>query len=79
MTAGREQPGTRRQGWLHRRHHASSAPPVETGSAPDHEHSADDPEGADGGRPSAPDPPASLDQVLRHADEARKAEGGRPD
>jgi len=50
------------------------SPPADTGGAPDHKHSEDDTATAEGDRPARPETAASLDQVLRRADEVRKAE-----
>lgn len=67
MTGGRERGGIHRRGWLHRRHHRSPAQPgvATSGNGPD-----DDA----GNTPDETGPPASLDQVLRRAAEAREAE-----
>ena len=57
----------------------SSAPPEGTAGATGHEPGEDGTEESEGGRPTGPDPQASLDQVLRHAAEARTAEATSPD
>lgn len=58
----------RRKGWLQRTHHRRAEPPD---AAPE----ASDPSaGAGTGEPAAPDTQTSLDQVLRRAEEARRAE-----
>ncbi len=74
MASGRGRGGSRRRGWLHRAEDRES------------ERSAAGPDvaGADrvtgeggaggGGEPGAQETPASLDQVLRKADVARRAE-----
>jgi hypothetical protein len=62
-----------RKGWLQRTHHRRNEPPEAAPEAPD--------PGADPGtvEPAAPDTQTSLDQVLRHADEARRAERDQDD
>ena len=65
----------RRKGWLQRTHHRRAEPPDAAPEAPDPGGDAD----AGTGEPTAPDTQTSLDQVLRHADEARRAERDQDD
>jgi len=58
----------RRKGWLQRTHHRRAEPSDAAPEAPAPG------AGAGAGEPAAPDTPTSLDQVLRNADEARRAE-----
>ena len=60
----------RRRGWLQRTHHRRAEPPDAAPEAPEPSGDA----GAGTGEPADPDTPTSLDQVLRNADEARRAE-----
>ena len=59
-----------RRGWLQRTHHRRAEPSDAASEAPAPGGDA----GAGSGEPAAPDTQTSLDQVLRHADEARRAE-----
>ena len=70
MADGQGRGGTHRRGWFHRRQrHRSPAHSTETTEVvpPDAGDEA-------GGTPAEAAPPASLDQVLRRAAEARAAE-----
>ena len=70
MTGGRGRDGIQRRGWLDRRHDRRSPPqPIEIADVAGPDHTTDA-----GGPPDEGDPPASLDQVLRRAAEARDAE-----
>ena len=60
----------RRIGWLHRTHHDSAEPSDAAPETPPPGGAAD----AGTGEPAGPDTQTSLDQVLRSADEARRAE-----
>ena len=60
----------RRIGWLHRTHHRSAEPPDVAPETPPPGGAAD----AGTGETAGPDTQTSLDQVLRNADEARRAE-----
>ena len=60
----------RRRGWLQRTHHRRAEPPDAAPEAPESSGVA----GAGTGEPADPDTQTSLDQVLRNADEARRAE-----
>jgi hypothetical protein len=70
MTGGRERDGIHRRGWLQRTHRHSAEP---SDAAPETPPPGGTP-GADTGEPAGPDTQTSLDQVLRSADEARRAE-----
>jgi hypothetical protein len=70
MTGARERGGSRRRGWLQRTLHHSAEPSDAAPETP----APDGVAGAGTAEPPAPDTQASLDQVLRQADEARKAE-----
>ena len=80
MTGGRERGGIRRGVWLHRadRHQSEQSAPAPdvTGAsgAAGADRDAGESVGGGGGEPAAPETQASLDQVLRKADVARKAE-----
>ncbi len=60
----------RRRGWLHRTHHHGAEPSDAAPETPPSGGAA----GARTGEPAGADTQTSLDQVLRHADEARRAE-----
>jgi len=70
VTGGRERGGAGRRSWLQRTHHHRAEP---SDAAPETA-APDGVAGAGSGDPAAPDTQTSLDQVLRHADEARRAE-----
>ncbi|HEY5383839.1 MAG TPA: hypothetical protein VIJ56_01275 [Acidimicrobiales bacterium] len=81
MAGGRGRGGIHRRGWLHRRqHHRSAAHTSETADTTDVADVAL-PDSADetGGTSDETALPASFDQVLRRAAEARDAERGPDD
>jgi hypothetical protein len=70
MAGGRGRGGIHRRGWFHRQHHRS--PAHTTDFAPDV--TPPDSGNEAGGTSDETAPPASFDQVLRQAAEARDAE-----
>ena len=76
MAGGRGRGGIHRRGWLHRRqHHRSAAHTSDTADTADVADVALPDSGDEaGGTSDETAPPASFDQVLRRAAEARDAE-----